>query len=145
MRLGATPLSPHHLSCFRDLARLYSEAGRRQVTDCLVEELTAAAAEGPRATDAFAAVGAAAVTSLAATVASSAVLAAFLGAVGTRLDAALTAADALAGRNLTLVVAQLFLQGALRADMLYSLLDSWCQRYVPLLSLEEECRQEMFH
>ncbi|KAL6778048.1 NOM1 [Auxenochlorella protothecoides x Auxenochlorella symbiontica] len=113
-----------------ELARMHRDEARRAVTDAVVHELTAAAAEGPRASEAFAAVAAAAVAGLAASVRSAGVIAAFLSALGARLEASLRDdGDALAARNLALVVAQLHALGALRADLVMSLLDAWRRRF----------------
>ncbi|KFM27764.1 Nucleolar MIF4G domain-containing protein 1 [Auxenochlorella protothecoides] len=79
---------------------------------------------------AFAAVAAAAVAGLAASVRSAGVIAAFLSALGARLEASLRDdGDALAARNLALVVAQLHALGALRAELVMSLLDAWRRRF----------------
>lgn len=62
----------------RDLAALYEEEGRRLVSDAACGELLAAAAEGPRASDRFAAVAAAALAGLAASAGSAEIIANFL-------------------------------------------------------------------
>ncbi len=61
-----------------DLAALYGQEGRRLVSDAVCGELIAAAAEGPRASDRFAAVSSAAVAGLAGSVRSAEVVANFV-------------------------------------------------------------------
>lgn len=61
-----------------DLAGLYNEEGRRLVSDAVCAELIAAAAEGPRASDRYAAVTATAVAGLAGSVRSAEIVANFL-------------------------------------------------------------------
>lgn len=73
-RCAAPPLP----SPGRDLAALYEEEGRRLVSDAACGELLAAAAEGPRASDRFAAVAAAALAGLAASAGSAEIIANFL-------------------------------------------------------------------
>ena len=48
--------------------------------------------------------------------------------LGARLEAAVASSDGLACHNLTMVAAHLFLSGALRADVVHSMLDSWRER-----------------
>lgn len=66
------------ISCRSDLASLYNEEGRRLVSDAVCAELIAAAAEGPRASDRFAAVTATAVAGLAGSVRSAEIVANFI-------------------------------------------------------------------
>lgn len=61
-----------------DLAGLYEQEGRRLVSDAVCAELIAAAAEGPRASDRFAAVTAASVAGLAGSVRSAELVANFI-------------------------------------------------------------------
>lgn len=76
------PPAPCPLAVFlpppSDLAALYAQEGRRLVSDAFCSELIAAAAEGPRASDRFAAVTAAAVAGLAGSVQAAEVVANFL-------------------------------------------------------------------
>lgn len=71
-------LCPRSPPICSDLAGLYESEGRRLVSDAVCGELIAAAAEGPRASDRFAAVTAAAVAGLAGSVRAAEVLANFL-------------------------------------------------------------------
>lgn len=48
--------------------------------------------------------------------------------LGARLEAAVASNDGLACHNLTMVAAHLFLSGALRPDVVHSMLDSWRER-----------------
>ena len=48
--------------------------------------------------------------------------------LGARLEAAVAAGDGLACHNLTMVAAHLFLSGALRPDVVHSMLDTWRER-----------------
>eukprot|EP00887_Chlorella_sp_A99_P005712 scaffold1.g5712.t1 len=131
------------------LAELYQEE-RRAVSDAVCAELLAAAAEGPRASEAFAAVAAAAVGGLAAAVGAPEVVANFVDRMGARIEAAVAAGDSLrrAGRlrgplagaerlslarrvpchNLGLLAAQLYLCGAIKADLAFSMLHAWRAR-----------------
>lgn len=81
-----------------------------------------AVAEGPRATERFAAVAAALVAGLAALARDAGVGARFAAALARRLEAALAARDSLAAGNLAAVAAQLYLVGLLPAGTLYGLL-----------------------
>ncbi|KAI7835645.1 hypothetical protein COHA_010459 [Chlorella ohadii] len=112
-----------------DLAALYNEEGRRLVSDAVCAELIAAAAEGPRASDRFAAVTATAVAGLAGSVRTAEIVANFLDRLGARLEAAVAAGDGLACHNLTMVAAHLFLSGVLRPDVVHSMLDTWRERF----------------
>ncbi|GAB4822711.1 hypothetical protein N2152v2_009757 [Parachlorella kessleri] len=112
-----------------DLAALYEEEGRRLVSDAVCAELLAAAAEGPRASDRFAAVTAAAVAGLAAAAHNSEIVANFLDRLAARLEAASAEGDSLASHNLAMVAANLFSCGAVRADLLYSLLNRLKARF----------------
>ena len=87
-----------------------------------------AVAEGPRASDRFAAIGAACIAGLAATAGASDVAANFLAAVATRLEQAAITEDSLACINLTAVVAHLYSSGILQAATLYSFLDHLLNR-----------------
>ena len=173
-----------------DLATLYDQEGRRLVSDTVCAELIAAAADGPRASDRFAAVTATAVAGLAGSVRAAEVVANFLdrcghampslpaclhvfgggsqGAsaavpaadecrqalkqassvcsieptsrcclcrrcacrLGGRLEGAAAGGDTLCCHNLVMVTAHLYLAGALKADVVFSMLDSWRERYV---------------
>ncbi|KAL4421444.1 hypothetical protein ABPG75_010735 [Micractinium tetrahymenae] len=112
-----------------DLAALYQAEGRRLVSDAVCAELIAAAAEGPRASDRFAAVTAAAVAGLAGSVRAAEVLANFLSRLGARLEAAAGGGDTLCCHNLAMVAAHLYLAGALRPDLVFSMLGSWRERF----------------
>lgn len=48
--------------------------------------------------------------------------------LGARLEAAVASSDGLACHNLTMVAAHLFLSGALRPNVVHSMLDSWRER-----------------
>lgn len=65
-----------------ELAELYEQEGRRLISDSVCGELVAAVAEGPRATDRFAAVSAAAVAGLAGTARAAEIVANFLDRCG---------------------------------------------------------------
>ncbi|PSC75596.1 nucleolar MIF4G domain-containing 1 [Micractinium conductrix] len=116
-------------SIVSDLAELYQQEGRRLVSDTVCEELVAAAAEGPRASDRFAAVTAGAVAGLAGSVHAAEIVANFLDRLAGRLDAAAASGDSLCCHNLSMVAAHLYTTGALKPDLVYSLLDSWRQRF----------------
>ena len=89
-----------------------------------------AVAEGPRATAAFCATAARLVAALAVSTASAAAGARFCEAVAQALQAAQARQDSLAGRNLALLLGHLCLTGLLGVDVIYSLLDALCQRWV---------------
>ena len=67
-----------------ELAALYSQEGRRLVSDSVCAELISAAADGPRASDRFAAASATAVAGLAGSVRAAEVVANFLDREGGR-------------------------------------------------------------
>lgn len=153
-----------------DLAALYGQEGRRLVSHAVCGELIAAAADGPRASDRFAAVTATAVAGLAGSVRSAEIVANFTDRWGVwrcvlllcvragcvqgreanadarwppirlrppprlaaRLEAAVGGGDSLCCHNLAMVTAHLYLSGALKADLMYSLLDSWRERCAAL-------------
>ena len=92
-------------------------------------ELLSAAAEGPRASDRFAAVAAAAIAGLAGKSTSSGVIATFLAQVASSLESAMESGDSLAAGNLVQVVAHLYLSGALKPDLIFSLLEEWRARF----------------
>lgn len=88
-----------------------------------------AAAEGPRATDRFAAVTAAFVSSLAGRADAADIGANFAASLAERLEAACVAADSPACSNLGNVFAQLYVCNLLPASCLYSLLEHLRRRF----------------
>ncbi|KAK9827685.1 hypothetical protein WJX81_008109 [Elliptochloris bilobata] len=105
-----------------ELTALYESAGRGAVSAAVASELLQAVAEGPRATERFAAVAAALVAGLAALTQDAGVGARFTAQLAKRLEAAVAEGDSLAAGNLAAVAAQLYLAGLLPAATLYSLL-----------------------
>ena len=91
-----------------------------------------AVAEGPRATDRFAAVSAGFVVGLAATARAAEVGARFLEALALRLEAAVMSQDGLAGANLAAVAGHLYGLRLLEAPTLFGLLDHLRERCAPL-------------
>ncbi len=91
-----------------------------------------AVAEGPRATERFAATAAALVAGLAGLTKDAGVGARFAAELAQRLEAAVAAGDSLAAGNLAAVAAQLYLAGLLTAGTLYSLLAHLRLRCAPL-------------
>ncbi|KAK9823765.1 hypothetical protein WJX72_005349 [[Myrmecia] bisecta] len=112
-----------------EVLELYNEQGRRAVTNAVTQELLQAAAEGPRASDRFAAVVAAFVAGLAACAAAAEIGAAFVAAAAQRLEDARGSGNSLACTNLMAVAAQLYLCGLLPVDCLYSLLRHLTDRF----------------
>lgn len=96
----------------------------------MASELVAAAAEGPRASERFAVVAAALVAGLAGAAGAAEPVANFLARTAAALERAMTVhEDSLARGNLVLVVAHLYLAGALKADLVYDLLAAWRARF----------------
>ena len=112
-----------------ELAALYESEGRSSVGKIVANELLASVAEGPRATERFAAATAACIAGLASSVRASDVIAVFLDALGARLEEAIRSEESLSCENLILVLAQLHLVSALKADILFSLLDHLGNRF----------------
>lgn len=143
------------------MAELYQNEGRSVVGNTVASELLTAAAEGPRASDRFAAVAAAAVSGLAGLTDSPGVIATFTEKIALALEKAMrptssspssksrevvpaantknnkdndsrtfNQGDSLAAGNLVQVLAHLYLSGALKSDVVYSLLDEWKSRFL---------------
>ncbi|CAL8471329.1 g10871 [Coccomyxa elongata] len=110
-------------------AELLQSEGRRLVVQCLTDELLQAVAEGPRATDRFAAVTAAFMAGLAGSTHAAEVAAHFLAALASRMEAAVQAEDSLASSNLVHVVGHLYGCRVLEAATVYSLLDHLKDRF----------------
>ncbi|EIE19666.1 MIF4G-domain-containing protein [Coccomyxa subellipsoidea C-169] len=116
-------------SSVEQAAELLQSESRRAVIQSLTDELLQAVAEGPRATDRFAAVTAAFMAGLAGTARAAEVAAHFLGALAARMEAAVQAEDSLAASNLAHVVGHMYGCRVLEAATLYSLLDHLRQRF----------------
>jgi nucleolar MIF4G domain-containing protein 1 len=116
----------------RQISSLYQNEGRSLVSATVASELVSASAEGPRATQRFAAVAAALISGLAGLNKSQEIVASFLAKVAEALQASLKAqeADSLAIGNLVQIIAQLFLMGSLKADVVFSLLDHLCENFL---------------
>ncbi|BDA46714.1 Suppressor of glycerol defect protein 1 [Coccomyxa sp. Obi] len=110
-------------------AELLQSEGRRLVVQCLTDELLQAVAEGPRATDRFAAVTAAFMAGLAGSTRAAEVAAYFLAALASRMEAAVQAEDSLASSNLVHVVGHMYGCRVLEAATVYSLLDHLKDRF----------------
>lgn len=116
----------------RQISSLYQNEGRSLVSSTVASELVSASAEGPRATQQFAAVAAALISGLAGLNKSQEIVASFLSKVAEALEASLKAqeADSLAIANLVQIIAQLFLMGSLKSDVVFSLLDYLCENFL---------------
>ena len=151
------------------MAELYQNEGRSVVSATVASELLTAATEGPRASDRFAAVAAAAVSGLAGLTDSPGVIATFTEKIALALEKAMSSStflssskkkeavdppaaaaatahknnknnnefshnfnqeDSLAAGNLVQVLAHLYLSGALKSDIVYSVLDKWKSRFL---------------
>lgn len=101
------------------------------MSGAVAAELVSAAAHGPRASERFSAVAAAAVSGLAGMARASDVIASFLAQLASSLEASLSepTADSLATGNLIQVISHLLLSGAIKAEIVYSLLDKLCVRF----------------
>lgn len=115
----------------RELRELYENEGRSVVSRAVSSELVSAAAEGPRASERFAFVAAAAVSGMAALANSSEIVATFLAKVASALETALQRQmeDSLASSNLVQVLAQLYMCNALKPDIIYSLMERWLREF----------------
>lgn len=112
-----------------EVAQLMTDEGRLAVTQAIFDELLSAAAEGPRATDAFAAVAAACVAGVGALANTQEVGARFMAALATRLEGARGRGDGLACHNLAMVAVHAFLAGLIGPPVLYSLLAHLTSRF----------------
>lgn len=113
------------------ISTLYQNEGRSLVSNAVASELISASAEGPRATQRFAAVAAALISGLAGLNKSQELVASFLSKVADALEGAMKAeeADSLAISNLIQMIAQLFLLGSLKEDVVFSLLEYLCLKF----------------
>ncbi|GAX86627.1 hypothetical protein CEUSTIGMA_g14035.t1, partial [Chlamydomonas eustigma] len=109
-------------SIVRDVVGLYASEGRRLVTSVVVQQILCAASEGPRATEQFAAIAAAFVSSLAAGCQSQEMGASFLAELADKMEEAYKRKDSLALHNLVMVISHLYSCGLVRSDVVYSLL-----------------------
>lgn len=112
-----------------ELATIHKEVGRRQLSDAVCSELVSATAEGPRASDRFAAVASACIAGLAGTIHSSEIIANFLARVSDALERGYSTKDSLTNHNLAMVLAHLYIAGAVKHDLLFSLLEYWKDRF----------------
>jgi len=111
-----------------DLATMYRNEGRSWVSTSLSKELITGSTEGPRASERFAITAAAAVASLAGLTESSEVVATFLSMLGRQLEASLKGKDSLACSNLVRLLGCLYLSKAIKADLMFDVLDVWSDR-----------------
>ena len=112
-----------------ELVELYQSEGRSFVSKTIASELLSAVAEGPRATEQFAAVTASSIAGIAISAKAADVTAVFLDALASKLDEAVNSGNNLSSGNLILVLAQMHTIGIVRADIIFSLLDFWSQRF----------------
>lgn len=77
----------------KDVVQLYSEAGRRRISDIVAAQILSACSEGPRASEQFTAVAAAFVSAVCALARAQDMAAAFLAALAERLEAARAQVD----------------------------------------------------
>eukprot|EP00798_Chlamydomonas_sp_ICE-L_P023340 gene23340-30589_t len=113
----------------KDVFALYREAGRRVVSAVVTQIILTAAADGPRATEQFAAVAAAFVSGLAGTAKAQDLVANFTASLAAKLELAMTDKDSLAQHNLIMLLAYLYGCGVLRADLMYTFMDSLRERF----------------
>ena len=111
-----------------DLATMYRNEGRSYVSTSLSKELITGSTEGPRASERFAITAAAAVASLAGLTESSEVIATFLAMLGRQLESSLKDKDSLACSNLVRLLGCLYLSKAIKADLVFDVLDMWSDR-----------------
>ena len=120
-----------------ELGNLYEFEGRRLVSDAVCDEFLSTAAEGPRATKRFAGIVAATIAGIAAASRAQELIANFLNKLAVRLESATQCDDVEEGtcesstrHNLVLVVAYLYVSGALHPDIVFSLLNHWKSRFL---------------
>jgi nucleolar MIF4G domain-containing protein 1 len=106
-----------------DVKTLFS-AGRRLVSDTVISQILGAASTGPRATEQFAAVAAAFIALLAASVDAPDLAARWLEGLAFRLDDARSSGDSIAQHNLVVLLAFAYVVGLVGSPLLFSFLSS---------------------
>ncbi|DBA70559.1 TPA: hypothetical protein ACH3X2_011953 [Trebouxia sp. C0005] len=127
-----------------DVLQLAEQEGERAIADAVTAELLQAAAEGPRASERFAAVVAAFMSGLTGTSDAQGIGANFTSALAARLDKASQQDQSLTCANLASVLAHLYTCGLLPASTMYSFLDHLTQRFAEgdvatMLTLLQSC------
>eukprot|EP00850_Spirogloea_muscicola_P010670 SM000063S20060 [mRNA] locus=s63:523407:526932:- [translate_table: standard] len=131
-------------------AALLQEHSRAAVSRAVTAEILAAAVRGPRASPQFASVCAAFVVGLGTAARDAALGANFAAAVAATFEEQYAAADSLALRNLTLLLAYLHTFGLLSSQPMYSFLGRLCERFAELdvassVQLLQACGMNMRH
>ncbi|KAL3133156.1 hypothetical protein ABBQ38_007050 [Trebouxia sp. C0009 RCD-2024] len=127
-----------------DVLQLAEQEGERAIAEAVTAELLQAAAEGPRASQRFAAVVAAFISGLTGTSDAAGIGANFTAALAGRLENASLQDESLACANLATVLAHLYTCALLPASTIYSFLDHLTHRFAEgdvamMLTLLQSC------
>ncbi|KAG6546424.1 hypothetical protein Mapa_011972 [Marchantia paleacea] len=114
-----------------DVSTIFQANGRHMVTEILSNEIVGACIEGPRGNDQYAAVFAAFVAGMAASVGID-FGAKFVAALAKALEDQYVKEDNLAVRNLTMLLSHLYVFRLLPCELLYELLGVLCKRFQEL-------------
>ncbi|BBN14494.1 nucleolar MIF4G domain-containing protein 1 [Marchantia polymorpha subsp. ruderalis] len=114
-----------------DVSTIFQANGRHMVTEILCNEIVGACIEGPRGNDQYAAVFAAFVAGMAASVGID-FGAKFVAALAKALEDQYVKEDNLAVRNLTMLLSHLYVFRLLPCELLYELLGVLCKRFQEL-------------